>query len=256
MNYVRVIDPEGVDLRRRRRLKRRKYASPGPNFLWHVDGWDKLAPFGFYIYGAIDGYSRRILWLEVGASNKNPRFIAWHYLEAVRQIGGVPRVIRSDKGTENVVMRDLQQLFRWNNEDDLAGSKSFIQGKSSSNQRIESWWSKLREGGGGWWMNFFKDIRDSGFNLDDPVISEFLKFCFMPSLRKELFFEYGTYEIMNYGTLTQFSLNLAMKWILENPIYFFLLLKYIIREITLFPSTQKISIFARRCMRKILGTTT
>ena len=186
MNYVRVIDPEGVDLRRRR-LKRRKYASPGPNFLWHVDGWDKLAPFGFYIHGAIDGYSRRILWLEVGASNKNPRFIAWHYLEAVRQIGGVPRVIRSDKGTENVVMRDLQQLFRWNNEDDLAGSKSFIQGKSSSNQRIESWWSKLREGGGGWWMNFFKDIRDSGFNLDDPVISEFLKFCFMPSLRKELF---------------------------------------------------------------------
>ena len=187
MNYVHVIDPEGVDLRRRRRLKRRKYASPGPNFLWHVDGWDKLAPFGFYIHGAIDGYSRRILWLEVGASNKNPRFIAWHYLEAVRQIGGVPRVIRSDKGTENVVMRDLQQLFRWNNEDDLAGSKSFIQGKSSSNQNIESWWSKLREGGGGWWMNFFKDIRDSGFNLDDPVISEFLKFCFMPSLQKELF---------------------------------------------------------------------
>ena len=187
MNYVRVIDPEGVDLRRRR-LKRRKYASPGPNFLWHVDGWDKLAPFGFYIHGAIDGYSRRILWLEVGASNKNPRFIAWHYLEAVRQIGGVPRVIRSDKGTENVVMRDLQQLFRWNNEDDLAGSKSFIQGKSSSNQRIESWWSKLREGGGGWWMNFFKDIRDSGFNLDDPVISEFLKFCFMPSLRRVIFY--------------------------------------------------------------------
>ena len=36
-------------------------------------------------------------------------------------------------------------------------------------------------------MNFFKDIRDSGFNLDDPVISEFLKFCFMPSLQKELF---------------------------------------------------------------------
>jgi hypothetical protein len=125
--------------------------------------------------------------LEVGSTNKNPRFIAWHYLDTVQQLGGVPRLVRSDKGTENVVVRDLQQLFRWDNEDNLAGSKSFIQGKSSSNQRIESWWSKLRNGGGGWWMIFFKDLRDSGINIDDPVLSECLKFLFMPILRKELF---------------------------------------------------------------------
>ena len=156
MRYVRVIDPEGVNNRRKRRLKRRKYTNLGPNFLWHIDGWDKLAPFGFYIHGAIDGFSRRILWLEVGSSNKNPRFIAWHYLNAVQQLGGVPKLMRSDKGTENVVVRDLQRLLRWDNVDSLAGSKSFIQGKSSSNQRIESWWSKFREGGGGWWINFLK----------------------------------------------------------------------------------------------------
>ena len=63
MNYIRIIDPEGVDNRRKRRLKRRKYTNPGPNFLSLIDGWDKLAPFGFYIHGAIDGFSRRILWL-------------------------------------------------------------------------------------------------------------------------------------------------------------------------------------------------
>ena len=82
--------------------------------------------------------------MEVGSTNKNPRFIAWHYLDTVQQLGGVPRLVRSDKGTENVVVRDLQQLFRWDNEDNLAGSKSFIQGKSSSNQRIESCTAKLR----------------------------------------------------------------------------------------------------------------
>jgi len=43
MKYIRIIDPEGVQRRRRRRLKRRKYTTPGPNFLWHIDGWDKLA---------------------------------------------------------------------------------------------------------------------------------------------------------------------------------------------------------------------
>ena len=56
LRYVRVIDPGGVNNQRKRRLKRRKYTNPGPNFLWHNDGWDKLAPFGFYIHGAIHGF--------------------------------------------------------------------------------------------------------------------------------------------------------------------------------------------------------
>ncbi len=27
----------------------------GPKFCWHLDGYDKLSPFGFYIHGCIDG---------------------------------------------------------------------------------------------------------------------------------------------------------------------------------------------------------
>ncbi|KAK3754527.1 hypothetical protein QZH41_000974 [Actinostola sp. cb2023] len=176
MKYIRIIDPEGVQRRRRRRLKRRKYTTPGPNFLWHIDGWDKLAPFGLYVHGAIDGYSRRILWLEVNSTNKNPKVVASHYLDAVEQLGGVPRRVRSDKVTENTVIGRLQQFFRWEDNDTFSSSKSFIQGKSSANQRIESWWSKLRDGGGGWWINMFKDLRDSGIYND----SDF------PLLRQEL----------------------------------------------------------------------
>ena len=117
--------------------------------MWHVDGWDKLAPFGSFIHGAVDGFSRRILWLDVNSTNKNPRVIASHYLDTVEQLGGVPRRLRCDKGTENVVIGTLQQFFRWNDDDDFAGSKSFVEGESSGNQRIEAWWSKFREGGGG-----------------------------------------------------------------------------------------------------------
>ena len=47
-------DPEGVQVRTRRRLRRRKYTSPGPNFVWHIDGHDKLKPYGFSIHGDID----------------------------------------------------------------------------------------------------------------------------------------------------------------------------------------------------------
>ena len=88
MKSLRVIDSEIGP--RRRRPKRRRYVTPGPNFLWHVDGWDKLAPFGIFVHGAIDRFSRRILWLEVNSTNKNPSVIASHYLNKVQQLGGFP----------------------------------------------------------------------------------------------------------------------------------------------------------------------
>ena len=101
MTLLRELDPDGVESRRKKRLRRRAYHSKGPNFVWHTDGHDKLKPFGFSVHGCIDGFSRRLLWLEVGPTNKNPEVIAKYYLEAVRQLGGVPRKIRSDDGTEN-----------------------------------------------------------------------------------------------------------------------------------------------------------
>ena len=36
------LDPDGVAARLSRRLERRTYTVPGPNFIWHLDGYDKL----------------------------------------------------------------------------------------------------------------------------------------------------------------------------------------------------------------------
>ena len=58
---LRELDPEGCNLRRARRLTRRKYVSMGPNNCWHIDGYDKLKP----IHGCIDGWSRKIIRLKV-----------------------------------------------------------------------------------------------------------------------------------------------------------------------------------------------
>ena len=52
---MRIVDPNAVERRKRRRLIRRKYSAPGPNLIWHVDGYDELKPFGFAIHAAIDG---------------------------------------------------------------------------------------------------------------------------------------------------------------------------------------------------------
>lgn len=45
------LDPLGVAARARHRLIRRSYVSRGPNQTWHVDGYDKLRPYGFAISG-------------------------------------------------------------------------------------------------------------------------------------------------------------------------------------------------------------
>ena len=50
-----------------RRLKRSQYYACGPNFIWHVDGYDKLKQFVFCIHGSSDAFSRKILWLEVAS---------------------------------------------------------------------------------------------------------------------------------------------------------------------------------------------
>ena len=58
---IKELDPEGFELRRRKHLRRRLYFARGPNWVWHIDGYDKLKPYGFNIHRAIDGFSRRIL---------------------------------------------------------------------------------------------------------------------------------------------------------------------------------------------------
>lgn len=50
---VKLIDPEGVILRRGHRLHRRIYKNGGPDCILHIDGYDKLKLYGFSIHGRI-----------------------------------------------------------------------------------------------------------------------------------------------------------------------------------------------------------
>ena len=83
-----------------------------PNFIWHIDGHDKLKPLEFSVHGCVDGFFQRLLWLEIGPTNKNPEGIAKFYLDTVKQLGGVPQKIRSDPGTENSVIEPLHNFLR------------------------------------------------------------------------------------------------------------------------------------------------
>lgn len=127
-----TLDPVGTQPRKARRLKRRAYSAKGPNYVWHVDV--KLKAFGICINGAIDGYSRKMLWLNAYHTSSDPKVIGGYFLETVVEVGGCARIVRGDKGTENGSVRDIQRFFRRNNED--GGDRSFIYGRQSENREL------------------------------------------------------------------------------------------------------------------------
>ena len=56
-----------------------------------------------------------------------------------------------------------------------------------ANQRIEAFWSILLRDKIGWWKQFFQDMVNlDRFSMDDPVLLEAMRFCFMRLIRKEL----------------------------------------------------------------------
>ena len=187
LEVLHLIDPDGVSDRLRYRLKRRLYKVAGPNFIWHQDGYDKLKPFGFAIHGAIDGFSRKIMWLEVATTNNNPRVVAYYFLKTLKKFQLLPTLIRSDNGTENCMVEIIQKALRHNHDDNNAGEYSFLTGKSTANQRIESWWNQLRRNAAGFWTILFKEMRDKGiFNNANFLHVESLRYCFGPAIQMEL----------------------------------------------------------------------
>jgi hypothetical protein len=184
---LKAIDPSGVSLRSRHRLRRRTYINKGPNHIIHIDGYDKLKPFGITIHGAIDGYSRKILWLQAAYTNNDPKIVARYYLNYIKTIRQVPMIVRADLGTENCVIRDLQIALRYNHGDLMSGRKSFLYGRSTSNKRIERFWGVLNNNFTTFWKNLFKDLRDSGYLHDgDTIHTECVRFCFMFLIQRDL----------------------------------------------------------------------
>ena len=172
---LKVMDPEGVELRK-------AYFAKGPNSIWHVDGYDKLKPYGLCINGCIDGYSRKIMWLNVYHTNNDPKVVGGYFLEAVKECGGCPRIVRSDRGTENGHVRAFQQLFRHNDQ----GERVYVEGAITPNQRIECWWSFLRKECTQFWIEIFRDLLERGDFTGNFLDKNLVQFCLMQSNAGEI----------------------------------------------------------------------
>ena len=87
---VKIVNPDRVEERKRNNIKRRLYQAKGPADIYHIDGKDKLKRWGFCIHGCVDGFSRKILWLNFAKSNNDPLVIANYFLTCIKRYKLVP----------------------------------------------------------------------------------------------------------------------------------------------------------------------
>ncbi|RXN36255.1 hypothetical protein ROHU_003095 [Labeo rohita] len=179
------MDPSGVQLRHRRRFIRRGYFTAGPNQVWHIDGYDKLKPFGVAISGCIDGFSRKVMWLRSGSSYNDPGIIAYYYMKCASEFG-VPARLRTDCGTENGTMVAIHCALRAQHTDDFAGVLSHMYGTSTANQHIESWWSFFRKQRTQFWIDLFSDLRERHLFNGSHEHKCLLRYVFLGILQKDL----------------------------------------------------------------------
>ncbi|KAH7237859.1 hypothetical protein B0J15DRAFT_143639 [Fusarium solani] len=200
-------NPEWKKRAEQRRLAdwkhRKNFQVPGPNFMWSLDGYEKLKNFGFSIYACIDTYSRAIIWIYVGRGNMTALSSLKQFLRTVSYSGVRPLFTRSDHGIETphwagaqAILANLDQIeLRYTTEDNdqrvhrqgARLSSCHIWGPSTSNQRIESWWEKLLKGVSQRWIAFSHELIDSGLFQPNRLAHQIAVYAlYGPMIRQEV----------------------------------------------------------------------
>jgi hypothetical protein len=196
-----LIDSSGVASRTRgmKRKRRLNYETKGPNWLWCVDGHDKLSAYGIQIYGCVDAYSRKIIWWYVGLSNRTGISVCRQYLDTIKVVGRCPNFIRSDCGSETTLMASCHYDLYWQScldhgvpdeeLNNLTLYDCYRYGKSTRNIRIEAMWNQMIMSITESWICYFSWLKSIGmYSFDDfPTDKVILLYILLPIVQKEIF---------------------------------------------------------------------
>jgi hypothetical protein len=135
------LDPEGLANRApgfKKKKKKGNFTSPGPKFVHSLDGHDKMmgfqnSTFPIAVYGCLDTFSWKVLWVKVWMSNSKPELIGRFYLEYLYEHGTITSILWVDKGTETGVMATMHAYLR-QHHGDMDPAETVLFGPSTSNQ--------------------------------------------------------------------------------------------------------------------------
>ena len=192
-NMIAELDPEGLEARSLQRKKKKpkgQFTSEGPLWVASLDGHDKLcgyqnSTFPLGVYGCIDTFSRKILFLFVCHSNSNPLVVGKMYLQYLFEAEMLPRNLRVDRGTETGKMATIHVYLLNKHEDMNDPTDAIIYGPSTSN-KIERWWHELHER----LEKFFKEqltilLRGREYEPHSALDRQLLAYVFIPVVQRE-----------------------------------------------------------------------
>jgi hypothetical protein len=187
LKAMNTVDQVGINFRKKKCLKRRKYYTAGPNYQWCIDGHDKLVPYGLAIHGCICSWSGKIIWLKVWSGNHSSTLIGRFYLESVRERGIVPFLTRMVCGTENVMVASMQSVFWEFAEGNEGKVKDYEFVKSTANIKIEGLWNRFLKAMGYNLMDSLRDAAQQNLWDEDDSFEYFLfLYLWIPLIQRYL----------------------------------------------------------------------
>ena len=173
------VCPRAVESRASRTVNRRVYKVPCSNALWHMDGLHCLIRWRIVVHGCIDGFSRKITYLNASDNNRASTVLQL-FLKATRDHGW-PSRLRSEKGGENIDVARAMLTVRG------TGRSSHIAGASVHNQRIERLWRDTFRCICHNFYALFYDMEEIGMLSPTNEMQLFcLHYVFIPRLNKQL----------------------------------------------------------------------
>ncbi|CAD6919834.1 unnamed protein product [Tilletia controversa] len=107
---LREVDPQNLQARWAKTIRRREYYVPFVNSLWHIDGHHKSIKYKIVIHGGVDGKSRTVTFMQASPNNRAETVTAC-FLAATQQWGWPSRV-RADHGGENLGVKGKMEEAR------------------------------------------------------------------------------------------------------------------------------------------------
>ena len=187
--------------RRRFVVRRRVYSVPYPNFAWHIDGHHKLIPWRFVIHGAIDGFSRTVIFLKCSDNNRASTVLNL-FREGVSHFG-LPEHVRSDHGGENVdVWRFMIATHNFNHS-------CVITGSSVHNERVERLWRDVNRCICSCFADTFRSLESGVLDPLNEVDLWCLHYIFSPRINKclsEFKESWNNHALSSEGSKTPYQL--------------------------------------------------